>query len=145
MTSTISAPPSPDQQEIFGLIRSFVESWAKGDADTLVQAYSEDATVVLPGGVYLKGRDAIRTAMAGRFQDKWKGTRVVGVPQEVRPVGEGVVLMYTQGGAYEPGSSEVAVQDAITALWVFAKGEDGWAVVAYENTPLGKPVPLPQV
>lgn len=144
MTSTISAPPSSAQQEIFGLIRSFVESWTRGDADSLVRAYSEDATVVLPGGVYLKGRDAIRTAMTGQFQGKWKGTSVVGVPQEIRPVGDDVVLIYTQGGAYRPGSSEVAAEDAITALWVFAKSEDGWAVVAYENTPLGKPVPLPR-
>jgi uncharacterized protein (TIGR02246 family) len=142
MTSTVSAPPA--QQEIFGLVRGFVEAWAAGDADGLVRAYSEDATVVLPGGTYLKGREAIRAAMTAQFQGKWKGTNVLGVPQEVRPVGTDVVLMYSQGGAYRPGSTEVAEQDAITALWVFAKGEAGWSVVAYENTPLGRPVPLPK-
>jgi uncharacterized protein (TIGR02246 family) len=143
MTSSTATVTDTDVGAIKAIVRRLAESWAAGDADTLAGLYAEDATVVLPGNPPARGREAIRQFMAGALAGKWKDTHVLGVPLELKPIREDVVVLVSEGGAYQPGTSAVSDSDAIRGLWVFVKQDDEWTIAAYENTPVGQPIPLP--
>jgi uncharacterized protein (TIGR02246 family) len=101
-----------------------------------------DATVALPGDTYLRGRQAIRDWMARAFEGKWRGTRVLGRPLEIKYVNDDIIVMFSQGGAYRPGETEVSADDAIRGMWVFTRQGPGWTIIAYENTPVRATIPL---
>lgn len=140
--TTTSPVGTDDQTKLRGIIQRLSASWAAQDADAMAEFYAEDATVVLPGDNYLKGRPAIRAFMAGAFEGRWKDTHVFGIPQEIRSIGTDTCLVITRGGAHKPGATDVSATDAIRAIWVFVKRDGEWTIAAYENTPLQVAVPI---
>lgn len=132
-----------DGAALLAIVRRLSASWANNDADTLSQLYAEDASVVLPGDTYLKGRPAIRDWLAAAFEGKWKGTHVLGVPLEIRYINDETIVMVSHGGAYRAGASEVSVDDAIRGMWLFIKQGAEWVITAYENTPVQATIPIP--
>lgn len=144
MPVNTSAPIAvEDEAALRSVVQRLAKSWAQNDADALSELYAEDATVVLPGDTYLKGRPQIRSWMASAFAGKWKGTHVLGMPMEIRYIRDDVCLMISQGGAYGPGASEVSADDAIRGIWVFVKRGKDWIITAYENTPVRATIPVP--
>jgi uncharacterized protein (TIGR02246 family) len=144
MTSSTATVADTDISAIKQVVGRLAESWARGDADTMASLYVEDATVVLPGSnPPAQGREAIRQFMSGALAGKWKDTHVLGIPLEIKPIREDVVVLLSEGGAYQPGTSAVSDQDAIRGLWVFVKQDGDWKIAAYENTPVGQPIALP--
>ncbi|MFI0366593.1 SgcJ/EcaC family oxidoreductase [Actinomadura sp. 1N219] len=133
-----------DAGAIVAIVKKLASSWAEGDAAALSELYAVDALVALPGDVFLRGRSEIRDWMADALDGKWKGTQVLGVPLEIRYLTDDTIVMFSQGGAYKPGESEVSVDDAIRGLWVFAKKNGEWTISAYENTPVRATIPLAQ-
>jgi len=133
-----------DAAALTAIVKRLTLSWADNDADALAQIYAEDATVVLPGDVYLKGRREIRDWMANAFEGKWKGTHVLGIPLELRYLADNVGMLISHGGAYQPGASEVSTDDAIRGIWIFTKQGSEWTVAAYENTPVRATIPIPE-
>lgn len=131
-------------QAVRALVGRIVEAWREQDAEKFSQVYAADASVILPGAL-IKGRQAIHDHMAEAFRGKWKGTEVLGVPKELRYLGENeeTVLLVSEGGAYPPGATEVPVEHAIRAMWFFVERDGEWAVDSYANTPLEGVVPMP--
>jgi uncharacterized protein (TIGR02246 family) len=149
-TIPVVAPRAPvssvlpaDQQVLVTTMQRLSAAWAQGDAATLADLYAEDASVVLPGDTYLKGRAEIQKWMGDAFEGKWKGTKVLGVPLELRYLQPDVAMMISHGGAYKPGATEVSVEDAIRGIWLFTKTAAGWTIAAYENTPVRATIPIP--
>lgn len=116
-----------------------IEAWAANDADAFAAACTEDATMVLPGDVYLKGREEIRAYMAAAYRGPYRGTRVHGEPLGVRFIGTDVCVMVTEGGVLLPGETKVADERAIRATWVLARSGDDWLISAYHNSPVNVP------
>jgi uncharacterized protein (TIGR02246 family) len=114
-----------------------VAAWAKNDAESFAKVFAEDGTLVLPGGVFLKGRDEIRSHMAELYSGRYKGTSVTGKPQMIKPLSDDIVLLITQGGVLAPGEKEVSQDEAIRASWLLVKQNGQWLITAYQNTPLG--------
>ena len=143
MTSTLpGAVRQEDAEAVRGVVQKITASWRDQDAGRMAEVYAEDATIVLPG-TYLKGRAAIRDAMAAQFQGKWNGTQVLGKPLELRYLGEDMILLVSEGGAYPPGATEVPLEHAIRGFWFFVKRDSRWLVHAYGNTPAQQTFPLP--
>lgn len=149
MSTDTAAPTSAgvkpqDAAAVRALVQRLVVAWREQDADKLALVYAPDVTLILPGGA-AKGRDAVREYMAEAFRGKWKDTEVLGVPKELRylDAGEQVVLLLSEGGAYPCGGAEVPAENAIRAMWLFAKRDGEWVVDSYANTPLGSPIPVP--
>jgi uncharacterized protein (TIGR02246 family) len=145
-TETVAAdtPVRPqDAQAALALVQRISSSWAQGDADTMCTVYSEDASIVLPG-FYLKGRDQIRAALAAQFEGRWKNTKVLGAPLELRYLSEDSLLLISEGGAFAPGAAEVPVESAIRGIWFFLKRDGEWLIHAYGNTPVGHTIPVPE-
>jgi uncharacterized protein (TIGR02246 family) len=111
-----------------------VEAWAANDADAFAAACTEDATMLLPGDVFLKSREEIRDFMAKGYAGPYKGTRVFGEPLSIRFVGDGVCVLVTQGGVLKPGESTVSDEEAIRATWILREQDSEWLICGYHNS-----------
>lgn len=112
-----------------------VAAWADHNGDMFADVFTEDGTMVLPGGVFLKGRSAISSYMEKEFSGAYKGTRVTGRPVDVQMVSDGVVVLVSDGGVLAPGETTVSGERAVWATWVTVKQGDGWRLAAYQNSP----------
>lgn len=135
--SVNAGPAAGDAVAVSGVVQSIVTAWADNDADAFAAAFTEDATLILPGDVFLKSRDQIRAFMSVAYEGPYKGTRVFGEPQALRLLGEDVILLITRGGVLAPGEEAVAAERAIRASWLMARQSEGWLITAYHNSPIG--------
>ncbi|MFC0863866.1 SgcJ/EcaC family oxidoreductase [Sphaerimonospora cavernae] len=114
-----------------------VAAWAGNDADAFAQVFTGDATMILPGDVFVSGRQGIRAFMAAAYSGPYKGTRVAGDPVSAKFLGEDAAVLVTRGGILLPGETEVAPERAVRATWVLARQDGQWLITAYQNTPIG--------
>lgn len=130
------APSTSDEQRaaVAKAPQRIVAAWADNDADAFAAACTEDATLLLPGDVYLKSREEIRQFMANAYAGPYKGTRVTGQPVGLKFLSDDVSVVITQGGVLMPGETEVSREQAIRATWVLRKQGDEWLVSAYHNS-----------
>ncbi|MEV0460191.1 SgcJ/EcaC family oxidoreductase [Catellatospora methionotrophica] len=125
-----------DLAAVTSVPQRIIEAWAKHDADAFAAAFTEDGTLILPGDIFLRGREEVRGFMAAAFAGPYQGTRVTGTPLALKPLGESVVLVLTQGGVLAPGEEAVSAERAIRASWLLAKQDGEWLITAYQNTPV---------
>jgi uncharacterized protein (TIGR02246 family) len=109
-------------------------AWARNSADAFASVFTDDATVILPGGIYLKGRAAILSFMTAEYSGRYKGTLVTGEPIDVKFISDIAGVLVTKGGVLTRGESEVSAERAIRATWVLAKQGDEWFISAYHNS-----------
>lgn len=133
---TSSTATGVDPAAVQDVPARFVAAWAANDADAFASVCAEDATMVLPGDVFLRSRREIRDFMAAGFSGDYKGTRVTGTPVSVRFLSPDVAVLITQGGVLDPGDTMVSAKRAIRAIWVLSRTGDEWLVSAYQNTPI---------
>ncbi|GII02081.1 SgcJ/EcaC family oxidoreductase [Planobispora takensis] len=114
-----------------------IAAWAANDGDAFAEVFTEDATLILPGDIYVAGREGIRAFMGFAYSGPLKGTRVAGEPLSARFVTEDVAVLVTRGGVLHGEETEVAPERAIRATWVLAKQDGQWLITAYQNTPIG--------
>ncbi|MFJ7905546.1 MULTISPECIES: SgcJ/EcaC family oxidoreductase [unclassified Kitasatospora] len=134
--SATPAPNTPDAAALRAVPERIVAAWAAQDADGFAEVFTEDATLILPGDVFLTSRQQIRAFMTQAFAGPFKGTRVTGEPVSVRPLAEDVAVLVTRGGVLAPGDAEVTAERAIRATWVLARQGADWRIASYQNTPL---------
>ncbi|MFH8345516.1 SgcJ/EcaC family oxidoreductase [Streptomyces sp. NPDC018045] len=111
-----------------------VAAWQQNDGEAFADAFTEDATLVLPG-TFLTGRRAIGSFMTGAFAGPFKGTRVTGDPVDVRVLSGDVAVLTTRGGVIPPGATALPEENAIHATWVLVRHAGDWLIAAYQNTP----------
>lgn len=123
-----------DDASVQDVPRRIVAAWAGNDADAFAAAFTEDASLILPG-TRLTGREEIRSFMAAAYAGPYKGTEVHGEPLAVRHLGDNLALVITRGGVLMPGESKVAPERAIHASWLLRRQGQEWLITAYQNTP----------
>ncbi|WP_026413625.1 SgcJ/EcaC family oxidoreductase [Actinomadura oligospora] len=128
---------SIDLMKVQQVPNRIVAAWAKNDAESFAKVFTEDGTLILPGGVFLKGREEIRAHMAELYQDTYKGTTVTGTPQMIKPLSDTAVVLITTGGVVAAGAKEPSADEAIRATWLLVEKDGQWLITAYQNTPLG--------
>ncbi|MGX1134242.1 uncharacterized protein (TIGR02246 family) [Streptomyces glaucescens] len=135
----MAATPSLDTGDTAALRavpQHIIEAWAEHDADRFAEVFTENATLILPGDVFLTSREEIRAFMREAYSGAFKGTRVTGEPVSVRLLGPGVAALVTRGGVLAPGDTEPAPARAIRATWVLVKEGADWRIASYQNTPI---------
>ncbi|MFI6422877.1 SgcJ/EcaC family oxidoreductase [Streptomyces sp. NPDC050842] len=125
-----------DTDALRAIPQHIVEAWADHDADRFAEVFTENATLILPGDVFLTSREEIRAFMRNAFSGPFKGTRVTGAPRSVRPLAPSVAVLVTQGGVLAPGDTEPTAARAIRATWVLVKEGADWRIASYQNTPI---------
>ena len=138
MTSGTPTPVlnTPDQA-VRDVIASIGAAWSAGDAQAFAALYSPDATVVLPGGVYLQGRSHIRAHAAAAFSGPLKGSTTVNSDVQVRPIAEDVAIATSLGGAKVAGAAEVSADQLRRATWVLSRRDGTWLIDSYSTCSLG--------
>ncbi|HET8643734.1 MAG TPA: SgcJ/EcaC family oxidoreductase [Pseudonocardiaceae bacterium] len=131
-TATNGAP-NPEVAAVAAIPQRVVDAWAANDGDAFADLFTEDATILLPGGVYGKGRETIRQWITAGYAGPYKGTRVYGEPIDLRFITPTVAVIVTEGGVLGPGETTVAPEQLIRATWTCVKREDGWYLAAYHN------------
>jgi uncharacterized protein (TIGR02246 family) len=116
------------------IVRRVEEVWAENDADSMADVFAEDASLLLPGDVYLKDREQVRAYFKMGYGGPLKGSRVAGRPVNIKHVSDDVAIVITEGGVLYPGQTEVSTENAIRATWVLARHGQEWLVTAYHNT-----------
>jgi uncharacterized protein (TIGR02246 family) len=114
-----------------------VAAWAQGDAGAFAEVFTEDGTMILPGNVFVQGRDQIQAFMAAGYSGPYKGTRVYGEPVAAKFLGNEAAVLITKGGVLAPGETEVAPERAVRAMWILVKQDGQWVLTAYQITPIG--------
>jgi uncharacterized protein (TIGR02246 family) len=136
MSSSNGTSTASSVQAAAAVPQRIVEAWAGNDAEAFAEVFTEDGTMALPGGVFVKGRDEIKAFMAAGYAGPYKGTRVFGEPVDIKLLGEGTAVVVTTGGVLAPGETEVAPERGVRAIWVLAEQDGTWQLAAYQNTPL---------
>lgn len=136
-SSNSSSPLSPDEAAVRAVPQRIMAAWAQNDADAFAEVFAEDGTMILPGDVFVKGREGIRSFMAAGYSGPYRGTRVYGEPISATFLGDSAGVLITQGGVLAPGETEVAPERAVRAMWVLSKQDGEWLIAAYQNTPIG--------
>jgi uncharacterized protein (TIGR02246 family) len=131
-----SATLTEDEAAVRAVPQRIVAAWAENDAEAFAKVFTADGSMILPGGVFVTGRDNVRDFMAAGYAGPYKGTRVYGEPVAIKILGPATVLLITKGGVLVPGETEVAPERAVRASWLLAKHDGEWLLTAYQNTPL---------
>src|SRR4051794_7059974 len=129
-------PTMTDENEVRALLRSITAAWDANDADAFAAHYAEEATVVLPGGVFHRDREEIRAWMAAGFDGPLKGTSGVDEPELIRAGGDTAVVVSRTGFLF-PGETELPATRERRATWTLWRAPDGWRVAAYANVAMG--------
>jgi len=126
------------RETLTALLARQAEAWSRGDLDTFVSAYAEDATFLSPSGI-VKGREAVRARYAARYPDPAAMGNLRLEVLEIRPLWG---LEPTVLGESEPGGIHGA---GVSARWtltgsggesatgstllLFHHGPEGWRIV----------------
>ncbi|HEV7979593.1 SgcJ/EcaC family oxidoreductase [Amycolatopsis sp.] len=131
-----SATLTEDEAAVRAVPQRIVAAWAENDAEAFAKVFTADGSMILPGDVFVTGREHIREFMAAGYAGPYRGTRVFGEPVAIKILGPTTVLLITKGGVLAPGETEVAPERAVRASWLLAKQDGEWLLTAYQNTPL---------
>jgi uncharacterized protein (TIGR02246 family) len=137
MTTDTGTPVTVDDASaVRDVLNGIVEAWADNDADAFARFYAEDTSVVLPGGVYHRNRDELRSYMAAAFTGPFKGSRSMDEQESVRILGDDAAVVVSLSGVMMPGETEVPAERLRRATWVLAKRGGTWSVESYHNSPV---------
>ncbi|MEV6926508.1 SgcJ/EcaC family oxidoreductase [Dactylosporangium sp. NPDC051485] len=128
---------SDREKEVLSVPLRLVAAWARNDAAGVAEVFTEDGILILPGDVYKRGRDEIRSFMAAAYAGPFKGTGVTGRPVDLRFVSDDVALIRTHGGILAAGETEIDPELAVRSTWVSVKRDGTWYLAGYQNSPRG--------
>jgi uncharacterized protein (TIGR02246 family) len=111
------------------LLRQTTTAWTANDAGAFAALYTDDATVTLADGTYLRNRAEIEAYMAAGFAGRLRGTTGVDEAESVRFAGPDAAVVISRSGFTPPGVFR-------RATWTLVREPAGWRVAAYANCPL---------
>ncbi|WP_309116038.1 SgcJ/EcaC family oxidoreductase [Saccharothrix sp.] len=128
--------------ELKAVIDGVAEAWADNNPDRFADSYTADATMVLSGDRFFRGREVIRQVAVQQFKTAHKGTTLLQNIVDTKIISDDAAVVITEGGVLAPGQSVPSPERALRATWVFAKQDGKWLVSAYQNGRLAD-TPLP--
>jgi uncharacterized protein (TIGR02246 family) len=129
---------SEKEKEVLSVPLRLVGAWAKNDVEAIVNVFTKDGVLILPGDVYKKGHDEIRPFLAAAFAGPFKGTGVTGKPADLRFAADDVAIIRTHGGVLAAGSQDIEPELAVRSGWTCVKRDGTWYLASYQNSPRGE-------
>jgi uncharacterized protein (TIGR02246 family) len=123
-----------DVAAIEAIIAEQQEAFNAKDAERFTAPWRERSWAVDVAGVELEGRDAIlaaaRTGFAGALAEQYARYE----PGTVEFLGDDVAIIHAYARAVQRDGTPIDVGHSMIALYVLARGDDGWEIVARQNT-----------
>ncbi len=135
MTDTSTPVLETRDRAVRDVVTAVGAAWAAGDVDAFAALYAADATVVLPGGVYLDGRSAIHAFTAAGFAGPLQGSTTANSDVQVRMITDDVAIATSLGGTTMAGETEIAADRFRRATWVLSRRDGTWLIHAYTTCP----------
>ena len=132
-TSAVAESERESEAAVRAVLRALVANWAANDADRFADLYSEDATIVTPGGFFRASREAIRAHMTAGFAGPMRGSRCVDEPRSVRIIGGDAAVVISGSGVVARGEAEISAEQKRLATWVLSKHGGRWFIDSYHN------------
>jgi uncharacterized protein (TIGR02246 family) len=110
-------------------------AWDDNDADAFADVFIENGSILLDDD-QLTDRDAIRTYLRDAFAGRFRGTRVVQDPIEVKILAPDVAVVITEGGVVYEDETKVAANRAVRATWVSVRREGEWRLFSQQSSPI---------
>lgn len=123
-----------DEAAVRAVVDRINAAWDAHDGNAFADVYTEDATMVLSGDRFLRGRETIRADLVHEFQGRHLGTRLISDVVDLRFISEETAVVITEGGVLVPGETTPAAEREIRATWTCAKQNGKWYLAAYQNT-----------
>jgi uncharacterized protein (TIGR02246 family) len=134
-----NATPDSVRREIEALLAQLAASWAMGDGKAYGELFCEDAQYVEAPGRRVRGKTAIAKSHQRIFDTFFRHTRVASrTPAEIRQIVPDVVLIESSGAVLFPGEDVKDVSPNGLMTMVAKRGEQGWRIISFQNTPTGR-------
>ncbi|TYL52853.1 SgcJ/EcaC family oxidoreductase [Agromyces mariniharenae] len=104
-------------------------AWDAGDATAYANEFTDDATYVIYAGIVYAGREAIERGHVPVFEKWQKGSRMRMRVISVRPIGDDVAVVLTEGGI---GKRRIPIDKVQTFTMLRRDGR--WQCAAFQNT-----------
>lgn len=116
-----------DEAAIRALRDAFLDSQQAGDAERNASFYADDAIIMNPGAPSEKGINAIRTGLAGFFDDyEWDAQEPI---EELQVTGDWAFTRTTWSGARTDKATGTAVTVSGKAVHIYRRQPDGaWKI-----------------
>ncbi|WP_319461777.1 SgcJ/EcaC family oxidoreductase [Micromonospora sp. RTP1Z1] len=124
-----------DDRAVREVPHALVAARAANDAKAFADHYADDATVVLPGGVFHQGRAEVRRYMTAAFAGPLRGSTSVDEPESVRVVDGDTAVVVSRSGLLLPGGETLPADRLRRATWVLSRRGDAWRVAGCHNCP----------
>jgi uncharacterized protein (TIGR02246 family) len=108
-------------------------AWTANDVDALAACYAADASVVLPGGVFLRNRKEIGAFLGEGFAGRLKGSAGIDQAESIRVIGADTAVVISLSGYQLPGEAQLPEDRLRRATWVLSRDNGEWLVKAYHN------------
>ena len=126
--------PSSAEVEIRALYSQLLESWNRREASDFARQFSEQGSVVGFDGSQMNGRAEIESSLHQIFADHQTAAYIWKI-REVRLLTPGAALLRAVVGMVPQGGADLnPAVNAIQTL-VAVKGEAGWRIALFQNTP----------
>lgn len=122
------------EAEIHSVVERLSEAWRAGDGSAWADEFAKDADFTVWFGMRLKGKEEIAFGHQMIFDNFYANTTFAMTIEDLRFLGDTVGIALLAGSVVKDGEAIPEEPDAVP-IAVFEKQEDGWKIVAFQNTP----------
>ncbi|GAA2567048.1 SgcJ/EcaC family oxidoreductase [Pseudonocardia hydrocarbonoxydans] len=134
-----TAPDPVDGAGIAAVVAEAERAFGTADPDLLVASIAADVVVVGADGARVHGRPAVLAAARAGFAGPWRGQHARYVLTRAALVGPDVAIAHTDAHATDADGTPRDVGHSMTTLWVLARRDGRWWVVARHDTLVSRP------
>ena len=118
--------------EIIGRLE---RAWNAGDGRAFGEPFAPDADFVDIRGEHHRGQEAIAAGHQAILHSIYEGSTVGYELTDARELTDGVILAHSTG-ALRVSSGPLAGEHGAVQSLVLVRGDDGWEIAAFHNTPV---------
>lgn len=130
----VSAQGAEDEAAIRDLVTALSEAWTAGDAEAWAAPFADDADFTVWFGLTLSGREEIAQGHGFIFDGIYAETVFDLEVRKVRFLGPDIAIAHLEGRVAAAGEP-LPEEPSAVPLAVLSRGERGWEIVAFQNTP----------
>ena len=123
------------QGEAAEMIGRLERAWNAADGEAFGDPFAPDADFVDVRGEHHRGREAIAAGHQAIFDEIYEGSTVAYELTGARELTGGVILAHATAVLRAPSGPLAGEHGAVQSL-VLVRGDDGWEIAAFHNTPV---------